>query len=141
MKTREFVIHHPSQLNSLSTLPFSRRAWIGRIVLSESYHHNDKDEAEGELNKYYYACGCSQGAKGLILGLAIFGLVGLFGYYSYDWVLSKSISVFLSGAILAAIIGKLIGLVQANERLKKRIQKIQAVWSPEWSQTKILGCG
>jgi len=138
---RQFVINHPSQLNSLSTLPFSRRTGIGKIVFNESFLHPDKEKWQQKLNREYYACGCSEGAKALLIGLFIFLMVGVIGFFYSNWSLSKSVTVIFVGTIAMSVLGKLIGLVKANKKLRATIQEIQSVWQPEWPQGEIIGCG
>lgn len=83
---------------------------------------------EHDLNDNYYACGCSQGAKAMLLGLLVFGVVGLYGFYYNDWSVIKSLISFFGGAIMMSLFGKVFGLVQANRKLKKTIREIQSVW-------------
>lgn len=141
VKRKQIIIHHPSQLNSLSALPFTHRAGLGKIVLGDSFQHSGKEQMEHDLNKNYYACGCSQGAKALLIGLLIFGVAGVYGFYNYDWSVTRSLTSFLGGAILMSLSGKLTGLVQANGKLKKTIRGIQSVWKPDWPAAKTTGCG
>lgn len=140
MKSKEFIIYHPSQLNSLSTLPFTHHKGRGKIVINDSFKHANKEQLEHDLNKNYYACGCNQGAKALLIGLLVFGLAGLYGFYTYEWSVTKSLTWCFGGAILMSIVGKLIGLVQANGKLKKIIREIQSVWKPYWPEEKTIGC-
>lgn len=141
MKSRQFIIRHPSQLNSLSTLPFIHRNGLGKIAFIDSFQHADREQMERDLNKHYYACGCSLGAKALLIGLLIFGVVGIYGFYNYDWSVTKSVTWFLGGAILLSLVGKLIGLGLANGKLKKTIREIQSVWKPDWPEAKTVECG
>jgi len=141
MKNKQFIIKHPSQLNSLSTLPFTRRTGLGKIVLDDSFQHANKEQIELDLNKNYYACGCSLGAKSLIIGILIFGVVGIYGFHNYDWSVTKSLTLFFGGAILMSLLGKIMGLLQANGKLEKTIREIQSVWKPDWPEAKTIGCG
>lgn len=141
MNNKQFIIQHPSQLNALSTLPFMRRAGLGQIVLAEAFHHQDKAQMEQNLNKNYYACGCSHGAKALLMGMLVFGGAGLFGFFSNDWSASKSLTTFLGGTILASLTGKLFGLAAANGKLKKTIKEIQMVWKTDDPKVKLIDCG
>ena len=141
MKNKQYIINHPSQLKALSTLPFTHRAGLGKIIINDSFQHENKDQMEYNLNKNYYACGCSQGAKALLIGLLVFGVVGFYGFNYYDWSVAKSLTSFFGGAILMSILGKLIGLVQANNKLKETTKEIQSVWKPDWPKAKTIGCG
>ncbi len=138
---KQTTICHPSQLNSLSTLPLLHRTGLGRIVLDDSFQHANKAQWEREINKRYYACGCDQGAKSLILGLLLFGIGGWFGYIKYEWLLSHVLILFFGGSIVMAIIGKLIGLIHANMELRRVLREVQSVWKPYLEESKIIGCG
>lgn len=87
----------------------------------------EKSEAENlskEINKHYFACGCSEGTVFVLLALA--GLAG--------WVLSNTESLNqlgwkqgLSGlgiVLIAAGIGKGIGKWRASFALKKTVNKL-----------------
>jgi hypothetical protein len=138
---KTFIIRHPSQLNSLSTLPIMRTAGLGRIVLNETFQHPDKEKWEREINKRYYACGCNQGALALIIGLILFGVGGAFGYFKYELSISSSLTFFFVGSITMAVLGKFIGLIRANKELRKTVREVQSVWKPNWAESKSVGCG
>jgi hypothetical protein len=141
MKSKQFIINQPSQLNSLSTLPFAHINGLGKIVLSDSFQHPNKEQMENELNKNYYACGCSEGAKALLAGLLAFGIVGFYGFYKFDWSVTKSLLSFFGGVFIMSLLGKFFGLVQANVKLKKTIREIQSVWKQDRQDAKTIGCG
>ena len=141
MGKKQFIIKHPSQLNSLSTLPLFHRTGLGKIVFNESLQHPNKAQWEREINKNYYACGCSQGAKALIIGLLVFGIAGGIGYNNLDWSITNTLVTIFGGALAMAIVGKFIGLMNANGKLKETVREIQSVWEPHWPEAKIIGCG
>lgn len=141
MERNKCIITHPSQLNSLSTLPFTRRSGLGKIVLSDSYPDENKKQMEYDLNKNYYACGCAQGAKAMLIGLLIFGVSGVFGFLYYDWSVTKSLAYFFGGTILTSLMGKLVGLFQANRNLRATVKEIQSVWRSDWPKAEYTGCG
>ena len=140
MKNRQYIIKHPSQLNSLSTLPFVHRTGLGQLVLSDSYQNENKEQVERDLNRNYYACGCSQGSKALLIGILIFGIAGIYGFYN-DWPVAKILTVFFGGVVMMAILGKFYGLAQANRKLKKTVAEIQSVWKPDWPEATAIDCG
>ena len=129
MESKQFIIDHPSQLNALSA-PFKHRSSLGKIIFNDSFQHADKKKMERELNKNYYACGCSQGTKALLIGIFVFGVAGAYGFYNYDWSVTKSIASFFGGATVMSLLGKLMGLSKANNKLKQTIKEIQSVWKP-----------
>ena len=138
---KQFVIKHPSQLNSLSTLPFVRRTGLGKIVFDESFQHPDKGRLEQNINKEYFACGCSQGAKALLIGLLLFIVIGSVGHYSFNWSVMKTIITIFGGTIASAVLGKVIGLISANMRLKRIVRETQSIWKIQGKESKIIGCG
>ncbi len=141
MKRKQFLVYHPSQLNSLSTLPWAHRSGIGKIVLADSFQHAKKEQFESALNKSYYACGCDYGAKALLLGLLLFAIAGGAGHLYEAWLWPQTISIFLGGSIAMAMTGKLIGLMAADRKLKQTVREIQSDWKPIWRESKITGCG
>lgn len=138
---KQFVVKHPSQLNSMTTLPFLHKAGLGKIVFDESFEHKSREQWERDLNKNYYACGCNQSARALIFGLIIFGIGGWFGYLKYDLSITQSLVVFFVGSISMAVIGKFTGLIKANKELRQIAKEVQSVWKPKWEESEILGCG
>lgn len=136
MDKNRTIIDHPSQLNTLSAIPFFRTRGLGKIHLSDSFQHNEREQLEKDINKYYYACGCSTSAKfliaGLLLGLLLNGIDDTL--LNLQWKLHP-ITIILFTAIGGGIIGKLIGLVKANSKLKRSIHTVQAFWRPKTEST------
>jgi hypothetical protein len=128
MNTRITEFKHPSQLNSLSPFSLFRKSGLGTLKLSASFEHENKQTWEKELNKYYYACGCSEGSKGLLLfllgGMVYFGVKTYLGN-SDVWT---SIATALGIAMAGAVIGKITGLYKANSKLKRTVYSIQSHW-------------
>jgi len=132
MKHKEYIINHPSQLNSLSVMPIMRTKALGSLRLGGNITtHPKKALWEAELNKYYYACGCDTGAVGLIIGLFCGGAFAIFKYYQQDWKLGSAISAIFITTILLTGLGKLFGLMKARQELQKTIRVIQQKWIPE----------
>jgi len=138
---KQFIIRHPSQLNSLSTLPFLHRTGLGKIVLNETFQHPNKEQFEQQINSKYYACGCNEGAKALILGIICFGIGGAIGYFKYGLSAGSSLTLLFGGAVAMAVLGKMAGLIIANGKLRKTIKEVQSVWKPHWPESKTIGCG
>ena len=140
------IIDHPSQLNSLSTLPGLRPMPRGSIALGGSMEKNDKRaDWEDRLNQSYRACGCGPSAAlllvGVVLALGTVSFQGLTDAASFS-LGTAALKVFAGGAAGAAI-GKFYGLYRANSTLKKTAAELQAVWKPEVpsaSQKSII-CG
>jgi hypothetical protein len=129
---KQYVISHPSQLNSLSVLPLAKISGIGTIRLTGTFEgHPQRAEFEEKLNKQYRACGCDSSAKSLIVGVAASAAFAAFRMSTGEWSLGYSVAVVLGVSVLALGAGKLYGLVRANGRLKKTLRDIQEIWIPE----------
>ena len=132
MKTKQTIIEHPSQLNALSAFSFSRRRGRGKIQLSQSFQHPERGQLEAAINKNYYACGCSTSARYLIAGLVIGGLaLGVDTYLLQDSWIQWPMTIVLATTFGGAILGKLVGLANANAKLKRSIHTVQAFWRPQ----------
>jgi hypothetical protein len=142
MKNKQFLVYHPSQLNSLSTWPIVRTPGIGRIVLDQKFQHPNKETWEKGLNRDYYACGCDTGAKALVAGLIGCLAIAAMGYLDGRISVGKAVLVGLVGPLILAGIGKLYGLAKANGRLKKTIREIQSNWKTDLpTAEELIACG
>lgn len=132
MKTRITIIEHPSQLNELSAFPFSRRRGGGKIELSQTFQHPEREQLEKDINKNYYACGCSTSANYLIAGLVLGALsIGIDNaFLNGEWI-QWPITTILIATVGGAILGKLVGLSRANSKLKRTVYTVQAFWRPK----------
>lgn len=129
---KQYIISHPSQLNSLSVLPLAKISGIGTIRLTGTFeNHRQRAEFEEKLNKQYRACGCDTGAKSLIVGVVASAALAAYQMSTGEWSLGYSSIVVLGVSIVALGVGKLYGLVKANGRLKETIVAIQTIWIPE----------
>jgi hypothetical protein len=129
---KQYVISHPSQLNSLSVLPLAKISGIGVIRLTGTFeNHRQRAEFEEKLNKQYRACGCDTSAKTLIVGVVASAAYAAYQIYTDAWSLAYSAIVVLGVSAVALGIGKLYGLVKANDRLKETIGALQTIWVPE----------
>jgi hypothetical protein len=129
---KQYVISHPSQLNSLSVLPLAKISGIGTIRLTGTFEsHPQRAEFEEKLNKQYHACGCDSSAKSLIVGVAASAVFAAFKMSTDEWSLGYSAAVVLAVSVLALSAGRFYGLVKANGQLKKTRGDIQKIWIPE----------
>ena len=142
MKTRSLQINHPSELNSLTTSRLFRKPGRGIIRLSPEFKHPGKEQWEADINRHYYSCGCSSGAKGLLVML-ILSLGVSFAAYAFDALSIKQIAALpIAAAIFGAVIGKLSGLATARRRLTRVVYTVQANWKPEdKAERPIVICG
>jgi hypothetical protein len=136
MQARITEFRHPSQLNSLSPFSLFRKRGLGTLKLSPSFDHENKHVWEKELNKHYYACGCSEGSKGLLLfllgGMIYFGVKTYLGNGDFLMSIVTAFGIALSGAI----IGKIAGLYKANSKLKRTVYSIQSHWKVKENMAK-----
>jgi hypothetical protein len=142
VKPRILQIAHPSELNSLTTWRLFRKPGKGAIHLSPEFLHPNKVQWETDINRYYYACGCSSGAKGL-LGMLTLGLIVGVSAFVFDALSLEQMIVFpLGSAIIGAIIGKFFGLMTAHQHLVHVIHIVQANWKPkEQIELPMVVCG
>lgn len=133
-----------SELGALCTQPRFMTHGRGRIRLSGRLAtHLNSAEWERLLNRYYFACGCAEGAKGTVIGLLGATLLTLDSMLSgrLDWV---SLIICSFGLIIvASIIGKLAGLLRARRRLRDLVIHIsgEVPPKPRAPHAKIILCG
>jgi hypothetical protein len=128
MEAATYQIDHPSALNALTApRPFRRRG-RGQIRLSPEFDHPERETWEASINRYYHACGCSSGAKGLLLMLLL-GVAAGAAAYALDIVsIRQAVAIPIVSAIAGAVIGKLLGLADARRRLIRVVHTVQANW-------------
>lgn len=132
MRTKEQIFTHPSQLNTLSAIPFLHTSGLGTLRLGGSIsEHPEIKRWENELNKYFYACGCDASAKSLVIALIAGSAWAGYSYFQGTWGVGTAIGTALSIAIGGAIVGKIFGLFRANGKLKQTVKEIQEQWQPE----------
>jgi hypothetical protein len=142
MKARSVQINHPSELNSLTTYRLFRKPGRGIIQLSAEFKHPDKERWEADINRYYYACGCSTGAKAL-LAMLLLGLGVSIPAYLFDTLpFNQIVALPITTSVLGAVIGKFSGLAAARRRLIRVIHTVQANWKPlDKAERPIIICG
>jgi hypothetical protein len=142
MKTPRSQINHPSELNTLISSRFVRKRGRGTITLSAKFDHPQKQQWEADINRYYYACGCASGAKGLLVML-VFGLgVSVVAYVLDALSLRQLIAIPIVAAVAGAAVGKVAGLVGAHRQLVRVVHTVQAHWKPADRQERpIIVCG
>jgi hypothetical protein len=142
MEAAIFLIEHPSELNALTApRPFRKRG-RGRIRLSPELDHPERETWEAAINRYYHACGCSSGAKGLLLMLVL-GVAAAASAYGFDLLsVPQTIAIPLASAVAGAVFGKLAGLATARRRLIRVVHTVQANWKPRDPQERpSITCG
>jgi hypothetical protein len=104
--------------------------------------HQDRERWERDLNRFYFACGCSAGAKGLVLGLlagAVAGVAAVAGGWSGP---AGGVALAGGAVVTGALLGKLAGLAQAERQLRATVAAIQAsVRDREPGRAEAQHCG
>ena len=142
MRKRDFQVNHPSELNVLIVPRLLRKRGLGKITLSPAFEHPEKQTWETDINRYYYACACASGARGLMIMLML-GFVGSIIAYLLDFLSVRQLIVIpIVAAIVGAIVGKLLGLARARRRLIRVVHTVQAYWKPrDREERPIIICG
>lgn len=122
------TLTHPSQLRPLSAWRFKRRPGLGKICLPESLAHERRDFWQQEINRYYYACGCDTGAKGVVLCVLAAAAWCLWRWSqgSLDW--STALKALGLASVGGALLGKTVGLAIAARRLELVKREVLAAW-------------
>jgi len=122
-------IRDPSQLAELTVWRIMpSRASKGVVLETEGASVESVREWERQLNYLQNACGCEQGAFGLI--------IGMIGYIVYLFLRDggwghpgkHEFWVGLAVIVFSASVGKLLGLSLAQRRLTQVIREIQSQW-------------
>lgn len=139
----ETIIKHPAQLNKMTSFSMARRRGLGLLKLSSEFVHSKRGVLEEQLNKYYYACGCSQSAKMFIFGLLLGGLALLLHNYYPSFAVPAWYWTVPGLGIAGGILGKVYGLSRANHKLRQTASEIQSLWTvPTNSHEDVVGdCG
>lgn len=126
MSFLEYKITNKDELNQLLHKGVFWRQKIGLIVLGGHIAtYPAKAFWQNELNTYYYACGCDESAGGFFIGV-ILGSV----WVASSWFqgITPGLMIIASGflfAVSGGLIGKAIGKLIANQKLKRTIRHIQ----------------
>ena len=131
----EIVIRELKDLNNLiSTHKFFFMPKSGKIILElEAISVIEKEKWQSKLQRYYFACGCKEGAAASILLFCLFWIYSLF-VKSLSIILSWEAWLLSGLMILAgAVLGKALGLLYARYTLKSSVKKLMLSYaeSPE----------
>ena len=127
MSFQEYKITTPAGLNELLNKGLFWRKKIGLIVLAGNFeNHPDKDFYQNELNTYYYACGCSESANGFFLGVILGSLWVAASWFQGVTPGLFTIAVGILFAMAGGIIGKAVGKLLANKKLKQTILNLRS---------------
>lgn len=130
MKSKLHIIYHPADLKALSVLPLKRWPGQRRVAISERLIPSPKRESlERQLNEKLFACGCPQATIGLLL--AVVGYVAWALVLGSDIGIARHIGQGIGAAAAGTMIGKFVGLLAAERRLKQVADEIRNVIPPE----------
>jgi hypothetical protein len=136
-------VNHPSELSALSVMPWRRMPGSGRILIADASVPEDVRHGwEQRLNRLYFACGCDRAAAGLAVGVVAFAAWTLLKPGSWSALDARDVLTGIGMVVLFAGIGKLLGLMRADRRLKQTTRDIQAQWKrPRPRDGQISRCG
>ena len=143
LPTARNEIRHPDDLAGLSVLPWKRVSGRGQIAIDDS----EVDDAtrrqwEQRLNRLYFACGCPEGAVGVMIALAAYVVVmgavrpDLGSFWSF-------LALGAAATIAGGLVGKLVGLRAADRKLQLELRDIRNEWNapPRPAEEKTYLCG
>jgi hypothetical protein len=126
MTRRPHVVHDPSELGRLASLPLLRPAASSTIRLGgQMADHPERERWEREIDGALHACGCDTGATGLLFSLAAATVLAVLALASgAAWWMAAGL--WLALGLAGGLAGKLIGLRQARVRLRETIEEIRS---------------
>ena len=122
------TINHPDDLSALSVWPLRQPKPRGHVRIAGKTDKRKRSKWESDLNRAYRACGCGTASLGTVTGLvaaAIWYGVRIWGQTDFGW--REGLCLFAIVAVGTAI-GKLIGLLQAEHKLKLVIAEVRKEW-------------
>jgi hypothetical protein len=81
----------------------------------------EKEVLEQKINRYYFTCGCKEGAIGIYAAALTFSII----QYGMGIQLVTSWKVGVLVLFVSALTGKLMGLIIGKERLRQIYRKIR----------------
>lgn len=81
----------------------------------------EKEKLEPKINRYYFACGCREGAIVIYVAALTFSIL----QYGIGIQLVNSWKIGLLALFVSALTGKLMGLIINKARLKKIYQQLR----------------
>src|SRR5438045_2773526 len=131
-------IRHPSQLSAPSMWRMIWRRIPPRLLIEAEGTSAERVLTwESQLSHLQSACGCEQGAVGLIVGLGTCLLFLLLRSGGWGHPGRREFWIGLGVVTSTTSVGKLIGLLLAQRKLKRVIKEIQTHWKPEKPQVEI----
>ena len=113
-------------------LKFGGQAPFRLILALPGLHPDQRAAAEGSLARVLSACGCTEGALGLLAALPV-GAVGTTVLLpAGSGVLASAVPIG-AAAVIGALAGKTAGYLRARRRLATEIARIMVLLSPSGS--------
>jgi hypothetical protein len=124
-------IRHPSQLAALTVWRLMPSLGPGRVLIDAEAASADRVRSwERQLSRLQTACGCEQGALGLLVGVIGYMLFLLLRSGGWGHPARKEFLIGLGVVVATTCVGKLLGLWLAQRRLDRVIKEIQSQWKP-----------
>ena len=124
-------IRHPSQLSALSVWRMIRWQAPDRVLIEAEDTPAERTRLwEKQLGHLQSACGCEQGAAGLIVGAIGYALFLFLRPGGWGHPGRREFWIGLAVLMTTTSVGKFLGLLLAQRRLKRVIGEIQTHWKP-----------
>ena len=115
----ELVIRTAKELEGLRHR--AARRGIDRVTLELGLRDDETHRLETSLNRRLRSCGCEMGAVFVAVGLAAHLAAALLAPGPLRWPSLASTARFMSILLALALVGKILGLVVAEWRLRQEI--------------------
>lgn len=113
----------------LASLPYSRPKAVVEIS-DTSLTEGERRGWEERLSRYYPACGCAVGKAFMSLA-ALAGAVGVLRQWRITAVFpGAAVAFVVTGTLLAAILGKLLGLYLGRIRMSRALRSLELRLEP-----------
>lgn len=124
---QNFEINGPEQLRYLLSAHAVFRRYMKVTVNLSHMDDDEKKRTESILNRYYNACGCGEGKFFVFLAFVAF-IVQAYSSHSLYWSWANVGMGFLY-CMAGAFIGKAIGLLLAQIKLRKKVRELLLYYS------------
>jgi hypothetical protein len=143
MSRRPYEARYPADLTALSVLPLKRKPGIGRVVIADPGVSKDKKETwERDINRNLRACGCAESSAFILSALVGYGLYLLWRWSAGGQLGWRHLGWGVLVLVVAALIGKGLGLLRAESRYRELVQRIAREWTARPPKADVISrCG
>jgi hypothetical protein len=133
-------IRHPSQLSAMSVWRMIWRRTPPRVQIEAEGASAERVRMwESQMSRLQGACGCEQGAIGLIGGLGVYLLFLLLRPGGWGHPGRREFWIGFGLIVGTTSVGKFLGLLLAQRKLKLVIKEIQTHWKSQPLQDQQSG--